>query len=124
MHVIISFLFYYPFKNLLVYESVVPVAVEYICRNTNLISRGIMNDQLCVLFSYRGSCSPAGGLLTCALGSVGGAGLVLPLHADGDMRVHHGHDEQHLAVLQLIRCLQNHIHAAYNSGHVSTDTSY
>lgn len=82
-----------------------------------------MNDQLCGLFSYRGSCSLAGRLLTCALGSVGGAGLVLPLHADGSMRVHYGHDEKHLAVLQLICCLQNHIHAAYNSGHVSTGTS-
>lgn len=82
-----------------------------------------MTDQLCVLLAYRCSGSPAGGLRTCALGPVGGTGLVLPVHADGGLCVHHGHIEEHLAVLQLVRCLQNYVHAAYNCGHVSADTS-
>lgn len=83
----------------------------------------MLSVKLSVLLSYRGSGSPAGGLLTCTLGSVGGTGLVLPVHADGGMCVHHGHIEEHLAVLQLVRCLQNYVHAAYNCGHVSADTS-
>lgn len=75
------------------------------------------------LLASRSSGGPAGGIPTRALGSVGGAGLVRPVHADGSERVHHGHAEGHLAVLQLVRCLQNHVHAAYNCGHVSTNSS-
>lgn len=80
-------------------------------------------DPLYVLLANRSSGGPAGGIPTCALGSVGGAGLVRPVHADGRMCVHHGHAEGHLGVLQLVRYLQNHVHAAYNCGHVSTDSS-
>lgn len=70
----------------------------------------------------RGSGSFAGGLLACLLGPVGGDGPLRPLPADGCLRVHHGHME-HLAVLQLIRPVQSHIHAAHHRGHVSTTQS-
>lgn len=75
----------------------------------------------CVFVACRSSGGPAGGLPLRALGSVGGAALVRPVLADGRMRVRHGHAEEHLAVLQLLRYLQNDVHAAYNCGHVSTD---
>lgn len=76
-----------------------------------------------VLLASRSCGSPAGRIPTCVLGSVGGAGLVWPVHADGRVCVHHGHAGEHLGVLQLLCRLQNHIHAAYNCGHVSTDSS-
>lgn len=69
---------------------------------------------------HRGFGSSVGGLPACVLGCVGGAGSVCPLLADGRVCVRHGHTEEHLAVLQFIRPLQGHIHAAHHCGYVST----
>lgn len=74
-----------------------------------------------VLTSHRSSGGSAGGLLTRALGCVGGAGVMHPLPADGGMRVRHGHAGEHLVVLQLVHPLQNHVHASHHRGHVSTN---
>ena len=70
---------------------------------------------------HRGSGSSAGGLPACVLGSVGGAGIVRPLPADGCVCVCHGHGARHLDVLRLVHPLQSHIHAADHRGHVSND---
>lgn len=74
-----------------------------------------------VLTSHRSSGGSGGGLLTRALGCVGGVGVMHPLPADGGVRVRHGHAEEHLVVLQLIRPVQNHVHASHHRGHVSTN---
>lgn len=79
--------------------------------------------MFCVLLVHRGSGGSAGGLPACVLVSVGGAGSLCPLPANGCMCVCHGHTKEHLAVLQLIRPLQSHIHAAHHCGYVSTRIS-
>ncbi|XP_045909100.1 thiamine transporter 1 isoform X1 [Micropterus dolomieu] len=76
-------------------------------------------STLLVRLVHRGFGGAAGGLPASELDSVGRAGSVCPLLADGYLCVCHGRAGGHLAVLQLVRPLQSHVHAAHHRGHIS-----